>query len=128
MNRQHIPDNSLEPTTKALQQLSPQSQEIAASLVRQLAQREGINGPLSQAPGLQTPVEGIPLWLAKLKAERYSERMVHMYRYLASRYLEQDPALVSNERKALTSLFRFLHQEGLWPSNPLNGVGLVGYI
>ena len=69
-----------------------------------------------------------------------------MYRYLASRYLERDPtptklgiqsyladrldevspALVSNERKALASLFGFLHEEGLWPVNPLNGVGLVG--
>ncbi len=66
-----------------------------------------------------------------------------MYRYLATRYLKRDPtptklgvqqylagrlsevspALVSNERKALASLFSFLHSEGLWPLNPLNGVG-----
>ena len=26
---------------------------------------------------------------------------------------------------ALASLFRFLHSEGLWPANPLNGVGHV---
>ena len=146
MNRQYMPDNSsLEPTVRALSQLSPQSQETIISLVGQLAQREGINVPLTQAPGLQTPIEGIPMWLAKLRAERYSERTIHMYRYLAARYLERDPtptklgvqqylaerlekvspALVSNERKALASLFSFLHQEGLWPSNPLNGVGHV---
>ena len=137
--------NTLEPTVRALSQLSPQSQETIISLVGQLAQREGIDVPLAQAPGLQTPAEGMPLWVAKLRAERYSERTVHMYRYLAGRYLEKDPAptkfgiqsylaerleevspaLVSNERKALASLFRFLHGEGLWPSNPLNGVGHV---
>jgi integrase/recombinase XerD len=45
--------------------------------------------------------------------------------YLAERLEEVSPALVSNERKALASLFVFLHREGLWPSNPLNGVGHV---
>ena len=145
MNRQHTDDSNLEPTVRALHQLSPQSQETIISLVGQLAGREGITVAMSQAPGLQTPMEGIPLWVAKLKAERYSERTVHMYRYLALRYLEKDPtptkfgiqsyladrlnevspALVSNERKALASLFGFLHEEGLWPVNPLNGVGHV---
>ncbi|GAI61334.1 unnamed protein product, partial [marine sediment metagenome] len=145
MDRQHTADNSLEPTMKAINQLSPQSQETIVSLVGQLAQREGVNVPLTQAPGLQTPAKGIPLWVAKLRAERYSERTIHMYRYLAVRYLERDPAptklgvqsyladrlsevspaLVSNERKALASLFGFLHEEGLWPVNPLNGVGHV---
>jgi len=146
MNRQ--PNNGnhpLEPTIGALQQLSPQSQEMAISLVRQLAEREGITIMSTSAPGLQTPIEGVPLWLAKLKAERYSPRTVHMYGYLAGRFLELNPdptrlevqsylagrlervspALVSNERKALASLFSFLHQEGLWPVNPLNGVGHV---
>jgi len=135
-------NGAMEPVVRVLNQLSLQSQGIAASLVRQLAEREGINVPLSSAPGLQSPAEGIPLWTAKLRAERYSERTIHMYRYLAGRYLEKDsaptklgiqsylarrleevsPALVSNERKALASLFGFLHSEGLWPVNPLSGV------
>ncbi|MFC2048457.1 hypothetical protein ACFLSK_03390 [Chloroflexota bacterium] len=141
----NIDHDILEPTARALSQLSPQSQETAVALVKQLAQREGINMSLTSAPGLQTPAEGIPLWIAKLKAERYSPRTIHMYRYLAGRYLEGDPeptklgvqqylakrleevspALVSNERKALASLFRFLHEEGLWPTNPLNGAGAL---
>jgi len=136
---------TLEPTTRALLQLSPQSQETVIALVGQLANREGINVALAQSPGLQSPIEGVPLWLAKLRAERYSPRTIHMYQYLAGRYLRDNPtptkfevqsylaarleqvspALVSNERKALASLFRFLHEEGLWPVNPLNGVGHV---
>ncbi len=145
MDQQHTVNNALEPAIGAICQLSPQSQEIIISLARQLAEREGINIPLAEAPGLQTPAEGIPMWLAKLRAERYSQRTVHMYNYLAGRYLKKNPtptkleiqsylanrleevspALVSNERKALASLFGFLHQEGLWPVNPLNGVGHV---
>jgi len=145
MNPQQTNDNELEPAVRAFHQLSPQSREIAASLVRQLAEREGITVALTASQGLQTPTEGIPLWVSKLKAERYSERTIHMYEYLARRYLKQNqdptklgiqsylaerlgevsPALVSNERKALASLFRFLHTEGLWPVNPLNGVGHV---
>jgi integrase len=146
MNRQQINGNhNIEPTTRALHQLSPQSQETIATLVRQLAEREGINVPLSQSPGLQSPIDGVPLWVAKLKAERYSERTIHMYRYLAERYLDKypeptrlgiqqclaerleqvSPAAASNERKALANLFSLLHQEGLWPVNPLSGVGHV---
>jgi integrase/recombinase XerD len=145
-NPQHIPDNSsLEPTVRALQHLSPQGQEMAVSLVRQLAEREGISVEAAAYIGLQSPIEGIPLWTAKLRAERYSPRTVHMYQYLAVRYLKLNPtptkleiqsylasrledvspALVSNERKALASLFSFLHGEGLWPVNPLNAVGHV---
>ena len=92
MNRQHAANNALEPTVRALQQLSPQNQETIISLVRQLAGREGVTVASAQSPGLQTPTEGVPLWLAKLRAERYSERTIHMYRYLAVRYLEKDPA------------------------------------
>ena len=31
-------------------------------------------------------------------------------------------AVVSNERKLLHSFFSFIHSEGLWPTNPMNGV------
>jgi integrase len=138
-------NKQIEPTIRAIRQLSPGSQGAVAALVRQLAESEGISVEMPGSPGLPSPAEGIPLWLAKLKAERYSARTVHMYGYLAGRYLDRhpaptklgvqsylarrleevSPALVSNERKALASLFRFLHSEGLWPVNPLNGVGHV---
>ena len=36
---------ALEPTTRALSQLSPQSQETVIALVRQLAEREGDQRP-----------------------------------------------------------------------------------
>ena len=72
-NRQPISgSNALEPTARALSRLSPQSQETVIALVRQLAEREGISVATAQSPGLQSPIGGIPMWLAKLRAERYS--------------------------------------------------------
>jgi hypothetical protein len=43
-------------------------------------------------PGLRSPAGGIPLWLAKLKVERYWARTVYIYRYLVRRYLDSYPA------------------------------------
>ncbi len=141
----NISSNSIEPTVRALGQLSPSSQGAVIALVGQMAEREGISVAPTDAPGLHSPIEGVPLWLAKLRAGRYAQRTVHMYEYLARRYLshspaptkfevqsylakrleEVSPAAASNERKTLVSLFGFLHAEGLWPVNPLNGVGRV---
>lgn len=143
----NIGGNPIEPAIRALVQLSPSSQGAVIALVRQLAEREGISVALTESPGIQTPAEGIPLWLAKLRAERYAQRAIHMYEYLARRYLkvnpmptkfelqsylakrleEVSPAAASNERKALASLFGFLHPEGLWPVNLLNSVGWGRY-
>ncbi len=36
-------NNELEPTVRALRQLSPQSQSLVASTVRQLAERDGVD-------------------------------------------------------------------------------------
>lgn len=43
-------DNILEPTIRALQQLSPSSQGAVIALVGQLAEREGVNVALTNTP------------------------------------------------------------------------------
>ena len=58
--------NTLESTVRALGQLSPSSQGAVVALVRHLAEREGISVESSNTLGIQSPIEGIPLWLAKL--------------------------------------------------------------
>ena len=49
--------NTLEPTVRALSQLSPSGQKAVAALVRQLAEREGISVELTCAPALKLPAE-----------------------------------------------------------------------
>jgi len=132
----------LEPTVRAMQGLSRQSQELIAMVVRQLAEREGVNVGVNTLQGLNTPAEGIPLWTAKLKLEGYSRQTIELYLLTVQSYLKRDPvptrlsiqqwlaermeqvstARVSNDRKALRSLFSFLHSEGLWLNDPTIGL------
>ena len=135
-------NSMVEPVARAMQGLSKQSQELIAILVRQLAKREGVNISINTLQGLKTPAEGIPLWIAKLKQEGYSKRTIELYLLTAQSYLRRDPvptrlsiqqwlaerieqvstARASNDRKALRSLFSFLHSEGLWPDDPTAGL------
>lgn len=132
----------MESTIRALDALSPQNQELVTLMVRQLAEREGITVAVGPGMGLQTPAEGVPLWVAKLKQESYSRRTIELYLQTVRTYLERDPtptklsiqqwladrmervstARASNDRKALRSLFSFLHGEGLWPQDPTAGL------
>lgn len=127
---------------QTLRQLPPESQELVASLIEQLAEAKGV----SLAAEYKAPAESIEAWVTKLRSERMSERTVKLYTYLAGQVLakmprptkaevreylakrlrEASPSTVENERKALGSLFSFLYKEGLWPENPLEGVAHVG--
>jgi len=82
-------DLRIQPSVKALAQLSPQNQDLVVHLIRQLAQREGINVALT--PGtLTTPAEGIPLWVADMKAREYSPRTIECYVQAVRHYLTCD--------------------------------------
>jgi len=133
----------IEPVIAALRRLSPQSQELVTPLVRQLAEREGITVVAAEAGVPRLPAEGIELWVAKLRAEKRAKRTIGIYRYLAEKFLKQcpeptradirgyiadrlgeglSPAAVENERKALRSLFSFLHQERLISDDPTSDI------
>ena len=117
--------------------MNPQNQQIVTSMIRQLAQTEGITVALEPCP-LTTLVEGIQLWAADLLTRNYSPRTVETYRQTVKAYLAYDPmptalsikqslALrlgtvspnrVNMERKALKSLFGYLVDVGLWDHDP----------
>jgi site-specific recombinase XerD len=108
------------------------------NLIRGLAERDGIPIAHTLAPGLQTPDEGIPLWIASLKADQYSLGTIEQYQLAVRNYLKHDPYLtfltiqhylaemldkvsparVAMERKALHSFFKFLFNAGLWQTDP----------
>ena len=111
---------------------------MVLNLIRSLAERNGVNVAFTMAPGLQTLAEGIPLWIASLRAERYSPKTIRQYRLDVANYLRLDPhptfltiqqyladrldkvssARVSMERKGLRSFFKFMHSSGLTPADP----------
>ncbi|MFC2018678.1 tyrosine-type recombinase/integrase [Chloroflexota bacterium] len=137
------PDSvGLESAIGKLRVLPRESQAVIASLIDRLAEAEGVSAGADHRP----PIENLPLWVTKLKSERKSERTISLYSYLAERFLKQvpsptradvreylarrieetSPSSAETERKALASLFSFLHAEGLWCENPLEGVRHIG--
>jgi integrase/recombinase XerD len=133
----------LDGTIDILRRLSPDRQGLVLALVEQLAKAQGVS---IEAVGYPKPVDCIDKWVTRLKSERRSERTIDMYRYLAGQFLREcpdptrlevqqylterldsgrSPAFVENVRKALASLFRFLSEEGLAPSNPIDGLKAI---
>lgn len=139
---QESANSSLEPVISKLKSLSTESRAAIASLINRLADAEGV----SVGTNHKLPNENLGQWLTKLRSERKSERTIRLYSYLARRFLKQiseptrgdireylamrieetSPSSAETERKALTILFSFLHYEGLWPENPLEGVRHIG--
>jgi len=108
------------------------------ALSQQLAQQILANIFQNTIPGLQDLKQGVPLWVASLKARHQSPRTIQGYEADVSNYLKHDsnptslsiqgyiaqrldevsPARVSGERKALTSFFRFLNKNSLVSEDP----------
>ncbi len=130
-------DDNLGRLTRIIEALSPKSLRLAETMLSQLAEQEGIEAG-SATSMLKTPAEGIPIWLAHLRQESYSENSISVYmsslkalfeahpnparldviQWLAKRMETRSPTAVSTDRKAIRSLFSFMKEEGLWPSDP----------
>ena len=142
MQEPRLGNRALESAIAKLQGISQESKSLIIPLIDRLAETEGLSFNVTQRP----PIENIPHWLTKLRSERKSERTVRLYGYLAEKLLKQlpsptradireylanriretSPSSAETERKALASLFSFLHSEGLWHENPLDGVRHIG--
>jgi integrase/recombinase XerD len=138
-----LPERDIDPLIRLLGRLPPDSLNALVSLARQISEGNGHRPEHMEGLRISTPAEGIPFWVAKMKSERYSEGTIKMYRYHAERRLRENPrptklgiqsylagrldagispTMVENERKALRSLFSFLHEEGLWHEDPTAGI------
>ena len=133
----------LEGANRALALLSPSSRSLILTMLGQLAEREGIDMETAAKPGVGTPAAGLALWEAKLTQEGKSPRTIETYLSTLTRFLADYPtpsrldiqswlakqmetcasSTVSTHKKALRSLFGFLHEEGLWPTNPTARLG-----
>ena len=135
-------NSSLRHSIDQLCRLRPDTRALVTSLISRLSKAEGV----SISTDHKLPIENIDLWLTKLRSERKSERTIRLYVYLVRRFIKQiseptradireylatrieetSPSSAETERKALASLFSFLHSEGLWNENPLEGVRHIG--
>jgi site-specific recombinase XerD len=114
-------------------------------MLESLGKATGIDFSTSYAP----PAENIEAWATRMRVEGKSERTIEMYRYYAGVFLGEHPrptrldaqrhladrlgkgaaTAAKNTQKALVSLFKFLHEEGLWPEDitaGLKGIKVAG--
>lgn len=130
---------NMDRAVETLRRLPPESQELVARLVEQLARGASVD----LASGYSPPAENVGAWVARLTSERKSERTIQGYRYLDERFLREhprptrlevqgylarrlgegmSPTGVESERKSLSSLFGFLVEENLWHEDPTAGL------
>ena len=142
MQEPRLGNRALESAIAKLRGMSQESKALIIPLIDTLADAEGISVRTEFKP----PLENVGPWLTKLHSERKSERTVSLYQYLVRRFLKQlpsptradireylanrieetSPSSAETERKALASLFSFLHSEGMWHENSLEGVRHIG--
>ena len=121
--------------------LSPEHQHILETMVRELANLEGIEVPaLPKAKETPEPLsQYIPIWQNSLATRGFSAASMSLYRYNVERLLANvpppittiaiegytasrreilSPNALKNELKAAKSFFGFLHDRGIIPSDP----------
>jgi integrase len=133
-------ESRLEKAINMLRKLPDKNRETVLNMIEGFAALHDIKGET----GIHfKPADGIGGWVTKMQSEMRSENTIKMYRYLAERFLKEHPeptkaevqahfakllaagksrAFVDNIRKVLASLFRYLHEEGMVASNPMEGI------
>jgi integrase/recombinase XerD len=129
----------LDRTIVILKRLPPDKQRLAGLLIKSLGEGAGVDTAAGYAP----PANNIDRWVTRMQVEGKSERTIEMYTYYAGKFLEAfprptrldaqqylagqldkgtSPTAVKGMQKAITSLFRFLAEEGLWPEDITAGL------
>ncbi len=117
-----------------LKRLPPDKQRIVGELVETWRKEAGASVTTDYA----LPAGNIDKWVTKMKLEGKSENTINMYLYYASKFLDACPrptrmdareylvaqlengtsaTAVKGMQKSVTSLFRFLYKERLWPED-----------
>jgi site-specific recombinase XerD len=114
------------------------AQELAQQMVANIFRTDGANIIHNPTSCLEDLKQGVPLWIASLKARHHSPRTIQGYEADVKNYLKRDQhptflsiqgyiaerldkvssARVLGERKALTSFFKFLYKNELILGDP----------
>lgn len=123
-----------------ISQLTPGNRKLAETLIKQLAEQDGIRVDFTQQ--YPEPINSIPIWVASLVTDGKSPRTIEMYeqdarnllkkmpqptflelqQYFAARLQIVTPSRISSEQKAMKSLFKYLHKHGLAPNDPTKDI------
>lgn len=124
----------LDRTIELLRRLPPDKQRIMGEIIRSLSQEANASVTTDYA----LPAYNVDKWITKMKTEGKAQNTINMYVYYASRFLDACPrptrmdareylaaqlekgtsaTAVKGIHKSITSLFRFLYKERLWPED-----------
>ncbi len=131
----------LDRITILLKRLPPDKLKLVGEIIKTWGDFPDTGIETSYAP----PADNIERWVTRMKLEGKSTRTIDMYRYYAAKFLEAYPkpsrldaqqyladqlaagtsaTATKSMQKSITSLFKFLAEEKLWPENIT--VGLKG--
>ena len=129
----------LDKAMETLKRLSPDDQRIVVGMIESLGRATGID----LGTGYASPAENIGKWETRMTVEGKTKRTIDFYMYYAKKFLEAyprptrldaqaylagrmgegvSPTAVKGMQKSVTSLFKFLHEEGLWPEEITAGL------
>jgi site-specific recombinase XerD len=121
-------------TIELFKRLPPDKQRLVGEVIKTLGEAIGVDTATSYAP----PAENVDKWVTRMRVEGKSERTIDMYRYYATKFLEAhpkptrldaqqylagqlsagaSPTAAKGMQKSITSLFKFLAEERLWPED-----------
>ena len=105
-------DQSVVSSKPGVKQLSPSSQDVIITLIKHLVEKEGITVPSSPAMGLQVPMDGFDLWVAKLNQESYSPRTTNPINGVKSiKARKQERGLPTEEQIKKLLTYRYYRKE-----------------
>ncbi len=125
-----------------LKRLPPDKQNLVGEIIKTWGDEAKLDSDIGCAP----PADNIDKWATRMKLEGKSARTIDMYRYYAGKFLEAYPkptrldaqqyladqlsagtsaTATKSMQKSITSLFKFLAEEKLWPEDITIGLKAI---
>ena len=129
----------LDRTIELLKRLPPDKQKLVGDIIKTWGDEAGMDA----ASGYALPADNIERWVTRMTMEGKAARTIEMYRYYAAKFLEAyprptrldtqqylagrlktgtSPTAAKGMQKSITSLFKFLSEEKLWPEDITTGL------
>src|SRR4030042_652893 len=131
--------NELDRIIELLKRLPPDKQRLVGDIIKTWGNEAGMD----TASGYASPADNIERWATRMTMESKSGRTIEMYKYYAAKFLEAypkptrldaqqflasqlaagtSPTAAKGMQKSITSLFKYLSEEKLWPEDITAGL------